>query len=163
MKTMAALKMLAIAVVSRHVAYVYLIGDRLVDWRISDRASTSAEKATATVQGWINLLHPDVLVTEKLRPALKKGQRAKTVIEAIINVGANNYILDVSVTREQRFPNKYLEADAIVAAYPELRPWLPKKRRFYDNEPRNTVLFEAMALAQTVLRGPTQTLAAALG
>jgi hypothetical protein len=153
MMTMAALKMLAIAVVSRHVAYVYLIGDRLVDWRISDRASTSAEKASATVQGWINLLHPDVLVTEKLTPSLKKGKRAKAVIEAITTVGANNYILDVSVVREQRFPNKYLEADVIVADYPELRPWLPKKRLFYDNEPRNTVLFEAMALAQIVLRG----------
>jgi hypothetical protein len=160
---MAGLKMLAIAVVSRHVAYVYLIGDRLVDWRISDRASTSAEKATATVQGWINLLKPDVLVTEKISPTFRKGKRAKGVIEAITSVGANNYILDVSVVREQQFPNKYLEADTIVASYPELRPWLPKKRLFYDNEPRNTVLFEAMALAQTVLRGPTQTLAAALG
>jgi hypothetical protein len=160
---MAALKMLAVAVVSRHVAYVYLIGDRLVDWRISDRASSSAEKAATTAQGWINLLHPDVLVTEKITGSEKKGEKTRAVIEAIATIGANNYVLDVAVAREQSFPNKYLEADTIVADYQELRPWLPKKRLFYDNEPRNTVLFEAMALAQSVLRGPTQTLAAALG
>lgn len=159
MMSMAALKLLAIAVVSRHVAYVYLIGDRLVDWRISDRASSSAEKAASTVQGWINLLHPEVLVTEKITDAFRKGRKAKAAIAAIEDIAANNYLLDVSVVRDQSFPNKYLEADAIVADYPELRPWLPKKRLFYDNEPRNTVLFEAMALAQIVLRGPTPLLA----
>ena len=160
---MAALKLLAIAVVSRHVAYVYLIGDSLVDWRISDRASTSAEKASATVQGWINLLHPDVVASERVTASFRKGKKAKAAIEAITLVAANNYVLDISVVRDQSFPNKYLEADAIVADYPELRPWLPKKRLFYDNEPRNTVLFEAMALAQSVLRGPTPVLAAAMG
>jgi archaeosine-15-forming tRNA-guanine transglycosylase len=154
MTSMAALKLLAIAAVSRHVAYVYLIGDRLVDWRISDRASSSAEKASATVQSWINLLGPEVVVTEKVASAVRKGRKAKAAIEAITGVAANNEVLDVSVNREQAFANKYLEADAIVADYPELRPWLPKKRLFYDNEPRNTVLFEAMALAQIVLRGP---------
>ena len=154
MTTMAALKLLAIAAVSRHVAYVYLIGDRLVDWRISDRASSSAEKASATVQGWINLLKPDVVATEKIGSNVRKGAKAKAAIDAIAMVAANNEVLDVAIHREQAFPNKYLEADAIVADYPELRPWLPKKRLFYDNEPRNTVLFEAMALAQLVLRGP---------
>jgi archaeosine-15-forming tRNA-guanine transglycosylase len=156
---MAALKLLAIAAVSRHVAYVYLIGDRLVDWRISDRASSSAEKASATVQGWINLLGPEVVVTEKVSSAVRKGRKAKAAIDAIAMVAANNEVLDVSVNREQAFANKYLEADAIVADYPELRPWLPKKRLFYDNEPRNTVLFEAMALAQVVLQGPASIVA----
>jgi hypothetical protein len=156
---MAALKLLAIAVVSRHVAYVYLIGDRLVDWRISDRASSSAVKAASTAQGWINLLGPDVVATEKIASNLRKGTKAKAALEAIAMVAANNEVLDVSVAREQTFPNKYLEADAIVADYPELRPWLPKKRLFYDNEPRNTVLFEAMALAQIVLRRPASVVA----
>ena len=37
-----ALRILAVAAATGRVAYVYLIGDRLVDWRISDKASTSA-------------------------------------------------------------------------------------------------------------------------
>jgi hypothetical protein len=55
------------------------------------------------------------------------------------------------VPREHRYPNKYAEADALVDRYPELAPWKPMKRRFYDNEPRNTVLFEALALADQIL------------
>jgi hypothetical protein len=60
-------------------------------------------------------------------------------------------LLDVAVARECCYANKYVEADALAERYPDIAAWKPKKRRFFDNEPRNTVLFEALALADEVL------------
>ena len=69
----------------------------------------------------------------------------------------------MAVAREQEYANKYEEAAALGEQFPDLAPWVPKKRRFFDNEPRNTVLFEAVALALSILNGPTPVLAHAMG
>ena len=151
---MAALKLLSIAVGSGKVAYVYLVGDQLMDWRISNRASVSPKTAARMMQMWINDLKPEVVATEKISTAKRKGDKTKNLIVAMANIAAINHLLDVSVAREHHFSNKYEEAAALADRYPELLPWVPKKRRFFENEPRNTVLFEALAQALIVLRGP---------
>ena len=156
---MAALRMLAIAAASGRIAYVYLIGNRLMDWRISDRGSDSEDEAARSARRWIETLQPDVVVTEDTLGAKKKGHHTKEIIAAIADVAARAELLDVTVVREQRFPNKYLEAAALCERYPDLQPWLPYRRLLLDNEHRNTVLFEALALALVILQGPTPALA----
>lgn len=155
---MAALRLLSVAVASGRIAYVYLIGNRLMDWRVSDRASESEEEAAKSTARWIETLQPDVVVTEDVLGAKKKGYRSKEIIAAIAGVASRAQLLDVSVIREQSFPNKYAEAKALAEKYPDLKPWLPYRRLLLDNEHRNTVIFEALALAQVILRGPTPVL-----
>jgi hypothetical protein len=142
-----ALRILSIAAATGRIAYVYLIGDRLMDWRISDKASTSTEEARAASARWIETLQPDVVVTEIAVSKTRKGDNTRQLIEAMAIVAEESKALDVKVTREQSFANKYDEAAALADRYPELSPWVPRKRRFFDNEHRNTVLFEALALA----------------
>jgi hypothetical protein len=138
---------------------VYLIGNRLMDWRISDKGSASEEDAAKSAARWIETLQPDVVVTEDTLGAKKKGQHTKEIIAAVAAVAARAELLDVCVIREQTFPNKYAEAKALAEQYPDLKPWLPYRRLLLDNEHRNTVIFEALALAQVILRGPTPVLA----
>ena len=156
---MAALRMLAVAAASGRIAYVYLIGNRLMDWRVSDRASDSEAEASKAAKRWIETLQPDVVVIEDTLGARKKGKRTKEIIAAIAEVAARANLLDVSVVREQVYPNKYVEAKALAERYPDLKPWLPYRRLLLDNEHRNTVIFEALSLAQVILRGPTPALA----
>lgn len=92
-----------------------------------------------------------MVVTEELETAKHKGKHTLALLAAIARTADHNGLLDVSVPRDHRFRNKYAEADALVQQFPELAPWKPTKRRFYDNEPRNTVLFEALALAQALI------------
>lgn len=155
--------MLSIAAASGRVGYVYLAGGKLRDWRISGKAAKSPKAAAAQTQRWINRLKPEVVITEKAEEAAKKGDKTKEIIEAIARTAEHNYVLDVSVAREHNFANKYEEADALAERYPEIKAWLPKKRRFFDNEPRNTVLFEALSLAESVMRGGPTKLGAAMG
>ena len=160
---MAALRILSIAAATGRIAYVYLIGDRLMDWRISDKASSSAQEAREASAHWIETLRPDVVVTEIPVSKTRKGDNTRQLIEAMAKVAEEADVLDVKVTREQSYANKYEEAAALAESYPELLPWVPRKRRFFDNEHRNTVLFEALALAQSIIRSPATTLGAAMG
>lgn len=159
---MAALRVLAIAVAYRRVGYVYLIGEKLMDWSISSKAARSTVDAAETTQQWINTLAPEVLVTEKTEAATRKGERTKAIIAAIVGTAAHNYLLDVAVARRQRFRNKYEEAAALAEWYPEVAALVPT-RKFQDDEPRVTVLFEALALAETITGGSPLGIAAAMG
>ena len=160
---MVPLRILAIAVVSRHVACVCLAGDRIIDWRISDSASRSPQTAVVTAEGWIDSLEPDVVVTEDPDTAQKKGAKSKHLTRTIADMAKGKPVSALSITRERSFKNKYEEAAALVERYAELRHWVPSKRRIQDNEPRNAVLFEALALAEIVRQSPAITLAAAMG
>lgn len=112
------------------------------DWRISEKAAQSPQDAAEQAQGWINELKPQVLVIEKIGATSRKGAKTKAIIGAIARTAAHNYLLDVAVKRAQTFRNKYEEAEVLADRYPEVGAWLPKKRRFFDHEPRNIVFLK---------------------
>ena len=160
---MAALRVLAIAVAKGRAGYVYLVDGELQDWNISLKAVKSANNLAEWVQRLINELKPDVVVTEKITKDCRKGRKTKRLIKTAAELASHNYVLDVSVERPRNHPCKYTEAEELTGQYPELRGWLPKKRRYFGNEPRNTILFEALALAEVILKGPPLQLARAMG
>lgn len=161
---MIAYRILAIAASTGRVGCVFIVGGRLVDWWTSDKASRSPNDAAELAKKWIAHYRPDAVVTEKTSSAEKKGQAAKAVTEAIANVAADHVdVLDISVVHTQEFKDKYEEASVLAEQYPDLKPWLPKKRRFFDREPRNIVIFEALALALIVIKRPTESIAASMG
>ena len=157
------LRILAITAATGRVGYVFLANGELKDWRISGLAAQSNSAVSVMAQNWIDRLKPEVVVTEKVEQAVKKGAATKGIIKAIAETAADNCVLDVSVARHHDFANKYEEVEALAQRYPAVKNWLPQKRRFFDNEPRNTVLFEAPSLAESIDRGPTNQLAAAMG
>lgn len=161
---MAALRVLSIAVATGRVGYVFLEGTQLLDWAVTTRVSKQSADLVGFVQELINTLKPDVVVTEKCDEESKKGTRAKRLISSIAELASHNYVLDVAVPRPRKFPSKYEEAEELVSRHPDLAGYLPKqKRRFFDFEPRNMTVFEALALAEAVIFGPPERLAAAMG
>jgi hypothetical protein len=130
---------------------VFIVGQRLMDWQVSNRAAKSPVLVAAFLRKVIASHKPDVVVTEKPSTASHKGERTKALIAAMCEVAADHELLDIAVERPSLFPNKYAEAEALAARYPELAAWKPKPRRFFDNEPRNTVLFEALALGDFIV------------
>lgn len=153
---MATTRLLAIAVASGRVGSVFMIGDTLTYWQVSVKAAESPAEAAAHAQTLINGFWPDVIVTEEPNAVRHKGAETLALIAAMAQVAEDCDLLDVQVPRVQRFANKYAEADALALRYPELAPWKPHKRRFYQAEPRNTVLFEALALADFMLNNREQ-------
>ena len=151
MMNMRRLKVLAIAVATGRVGYVYLIGDRLQDWGLSRKASINSTLAAAQTEKLIADLHPDVLVTEKVSKISTKSFKTRSLIESVQRVAANANLLNVSVLRANIFKNKYEEAKHLGERFPEISAWVPRARRIWEPEPKNTVLFEALALATGVI------------
>ena len=161
---MAALSVLAIAVASGKAGFVYLHEGKLQDWGITVKAANSGGELVGFVQGLINDLNPDVVVTEHCGDGCRKGKKARSLIKSIAELASHNTVLDVSVERPRTFQSKYEEAQVLAQMYPEIAGYLPaQKRRIFDFEPRGMVLFEALALAEAVIKGPPTQLAAAMG
>ena len=145
------LKVLAIAVATGRVGYVYHFGGKLRDWGLSRKASISPALAAAQADRWIRNLNPDVVVTEKVPKTSTKSTKTRSLIEAIQTVAAKANLLDVCVARGSIFKNKYEEAKHLGDLFPEISAWVPRPRRIWEPEPRNTILFEALALACIVI------------
>jgi hypothetical protein len=161
---MAALSVLAFAVASGKVGYVYLAGGTLQDWGITVKAAQDGSQLIGFAQELITDLRPDVMVTENTGRGSRKGAHTKRLIQSLADLASHNCVLDVSVKRPRIYPSKYEEADALAARHPEMIGYLPSsKRRIFDFEPRCMVLFEALALANEVIDGPPTDLAAAMG
>jgi len=123
---------------------------------VSSQPSSTAISRNTSTSCYRGILEAEATLT--------KGQRTKALICAIAELASHNPVLDVSVPRPRSFPSKYEEAQALAKGYPELLGYLPKhRRRIFDFEPRSMVLFEALALADAVIKGPPTTLAAAMG
>jgi hypothetical protein len=150
---MARLNILAIAAGTGRVGYAYFVGHRLMDWGLSGLASKSTKQAAAMTRKWIDLLHPDVVVTEAKDSPSRKGAATRQVIEAISKVAGEEHVNDVRVPRLQRYENKYEEADALAERFPEIAPWKPRRPRLWESEPRNMIYFEAIALALEIIDG----------
>lgn len=161
---MAALEVLCVAVASGRAGYVYMQGLQLIDWGITVKAVRSPTEMAGFVQSLINELKPDVVVTEKCDDKSRKGEQTRVLIQAVANTASFNFVLDVAVVKRRDHPSKYEEAAQIAKRYPEIAGYLPaRKRRIFDFEPRGMILFEAIALAEQVIHGPPDQLAAAMG
>lgn len=158
-----AFRLLSVAVLSGRVGCVLMDGADLKDWAMSRKASRSEADLRTQLETWTRKLAPDAVVSERLEPGTKKHGRTPQLIAEIAAYMTETGALHVRLVRERRFKNKYLEAESLVRRYPELAPWQPERRQFYNNEPQSVVIFEAVVLAEQVLVDPTRHLAEALG
>lgn len=154
---------MGVAAGTGRVGCVLLIHGKLADWRMSNKASKSPTLARAQTHAWIALLEPNVVVTRDTDGPPRSRGRTVKIVAAIAEAARLAEVISVSLPRPMNYPNKYAEAAALVQRYPEIDAWTPNPRRFYDNEPRNTVLFEALSLADALVRSGPIGLAGALG
>ena len=139
-------KRLAIAVMNDRVGYVYCVGDNLLDWGMSVEAAKNIDAIFRQVSVWIRSYRPATVITEECTAMSRKGTRTRALIEAVGAAARDLGVKHEGVVRIRRFKNKYEEAGSIAIQYPELLDWIPKKRRAWETEPRDTIYFEAIAL-----------------
>jgi len=147
-------RVLTIAAASGRVGHVLLEDMVVATWGLSRKASRGAGEAEISAAGWIERLRPDIVVTEKILPGSRKGDRSKTVIAAITAVADLADVLNIEVARWQGYESKFAEAKALAEDHPKLAHLVPKVGRPWDPEPRTTLCFEALALALCALGDP---------
>lgn len=92
---------MVIAAASQRVGYVFLIDDKLVHWRLSVKASKSPILAGRQAADWIGEFKPHVVITEKVGPHSRKGDRTRQLIATVSRVASEAKVNDVMVPRVQ--------------------------------------------------------------
>lgn len=156
------LGVLAVAAFSDRIGFVYLRSGVLKDWGASEKASTNSVEAAGFIQEKINFYKPHVVVTERLGLTNSKGNHTKRLIAGMENIAEHNPTIAVQVEHEHEFSDKYAEAEALAKIYPALENHLPPKRKYYDNQPRVMVIFEALSLAHRIANGSAEKIAQAM-
>lgn len=141
---------LSIAVGTGKIGYVFVVDGELMDWGLSLSAAKSQGKAAAKVAEWIKLYAPSVIVTERLTRHMRKSEQTLLNIEAIEKLAQDSDIHHLDVERVQLYANKQEEIQALTDRYPQIANWAPRKRRLWESEHPNTVLFEALSLTEEV-------------
>lgn len=144
---MADFRVLGIAVSSARIGYALLINDELVDWGVSRAGAKSPQAAAAKTRELIDLLRPEVVITEL--PGSNRHKRGNTqyLMTAVTEAVQASTATSVTTTRVRTFKDKYQEAQALAKEFPELAPRLAKKPKMWLSEPRRMIIFEALAFA----------------
>lgn len=140
-------RVLVLAAATGRVGYVYFVDGQPTHWGLSHKAAGSPLLAATQTEKWISLFAPEVVITERIGNRSRKGTLTKYLVAAMSDVARDASCIDLSVPRAQTYANKYEEAKFLVQRFPMLSAWLPKRPRIWESEPRNMVLFEAVALA----------------
>ena len=151
-------RVLAIAVAFGRIGYVLLVNRKLYSWQLSRQAAYSESEAARFAKLWIARLRPDLVITEDINDRCRKAEIARGLIQAIAAVADAEPQEHIIVERPRTFRNKYLEAMAFAERFPDLRSRVPKPRKVWDSEDRNTTIFEALALALEVVDREDDTL-----
>jgi hypothetical protein len=141
-------RILALAARYGRIAYVYIKNGQPKGWGLSCTSYKSPRGAATMTGSWIAKFDPDVVIIEDPKTALRKGRKTKSRLRSMLRVAERSPAMVAKAKRIQHHKNAYLEAQSLVEAFPQMADKLPL-RRFYDTEPRNLVLFEAVALAQS--------------
>lgn len=144
---MAEFRVMGIAAAYGRIGYVVLADDQLIDWGVSKAASRSPEKALAKATEWIELLSPQVIVTERVGSNPRKRGKTLALMTAVHRAAQQSTATSVTTTKIRRHQNKYQEARALARLFPELTSRLATKPKCWLAEPRRMILFEALALA----------------
>jgi hypothetical protein len=142
---------LAIAAASTKLGHVFLIDGTPFDWGTSKESSGSPQRAYQYTQKKIAYYRPELLVTELVTDRSKKGQYSRSLIDMVAKAAQDADVQWCLVAREQKYANKYQEAQALALRFSELKASLPPPRKWWQTEDQRMIIFEALALGLNVI------------
>ncbi|MEL6202335.1 MAG: hypothetical protein AAFR39_08245 [Pseudomonadota bacterium] len=126
---------------------MFIADGELEHTQLSSKTAHSPEVAIEFLEDWIRDLQPNFIVTEDAYRAGRKASHVRAIIAALANYADTTKINNAAIARVQRCANKYEEAALLAKKYPQLEPSVPQKRKLWEAEPRQMIVFEALALA----------------
>ncbi len=141
-------RILVLAARYGRIGYVYIKNGQPKGWLLSCKGYRTAREAATLTGSWIAKFDPDVVIIEDPKSAKRKGRKTKSRLRSMLRIAERSPAMVAKTRRIQQFRNAYLEANALAEMFPQMANKLPV-RKFYDTEPRNLVLFEALSLAQS--------------
>jgi len=118
---------------------------------MSRKGAQSEDDAALTLRRWIVKYDPDTVISENPDSAKKKGDKQKGILAIWARIAEDMPLLNILVVRLQKHRNMYVEAKQLARKYPQIKNHVPVKPPIWMPEPRQTVIFEALSMADRAL------------
>jgi hypothetical protein len=150
-----ALRLLALEIRPQKAGFAVFDGATLLDWGVRGYGRTPAFRRIETL---LSLYTPSVIVIRR-RHYLKHDDAGARVVQSIKR-GAQRKSISVrsldaqhirAFFKQRGCDSKHAIATLLAEWFPELAWRLPAKRKLWQSEPHNTLLFDAVAIAVTFL------------
>jgi hypothetical protein len=153
------LRALSVEPTTTGFAYALLEGsERLVDWGLAELRHQSRAALESRLSKLLRRAAPDVVIIEDVL-ASRKGTRSREKAHLLLQHAARFGVEGVVVSRlrvRRMFAacgtSSWDVAVAVSRWFPELEPWLPRKRRPWESADRRIGIFAAAGVALTYLR-----------
>ena len=133
----------------------------LIDWGMRKITPRKATRTLLKVNMLFQLYQPGVVVIEDYNgEGSRRSQRVQELIDSIVALAQEKGVKTAHFSRAsvracfdpEGAQSKDEIALVLVKQFPELEPRLPKKRKPWQSEDANMVIFDAVALAVTYFR-----------
>lgn len=155
-------RILAIDPTSRGFGFVVIEGPtRLVDWGVKSLRRNKDEATLLAVADLFQLYRPVVLVVEDCAdPRSRRRKRARGILRDVRALaatrGVTSRIISIPQVRavfaKAGAKTKHEIAGVIAARFPELARHRPRRRKPWMSEDERMAMFDAAALAMTLIR-----------
>ena len=153
-------RLLALEIRPQKAGFAIFEGSTLLDWGVTRYGKDIPP--SRRIGSLVDLHGLSVIVT-RWRPRLKHSQIGASVVESIKRGAQRRLIrfrsldaLEIRAFFKQRgCESKHSTAVLLAEWFPELAFRVPEKRKLWQSEPHNALLFDAVAIAVTFLTGQT--------
>ncbi len=120
---------------------------------MSRGGSKSPDHAAKVLTTWITRYRPDTVILEIPDTAKRKSDKQRAILSAFVRVAEDAPVLNIAVARQKTHRDMYLMAADLVTRHPQIKAKQPQKPKIWMPEPRETIYFEALGMAEQVLVG----------
>jgi|SRR5579872_841111 len=149
-------RLLALEIRPKKAGFAVFEGSTLLDWGVTRYGADTP--ASRRIGSLLDRHRPDVVVT-RWRPRLKHSRTGASVVESIKRGAQRRSILvrildalQIRTFFKQRgCRSKHTTAVLLAEWFPELAWRVPPKRKAWESEPHNALLFDAVGTAVAIL------------
>lgn len=142
---------LGVAASFNKMSFVFFRRRDLGDWGNSHKGVEGLDAAFGLATTWFRHYKPSILVVPEYGERSRKGRTARSLIEAVAAAADEAGVEVVRMERPRTHANKHKEAVALADRYRQIEGWVPKHRRAWEDEPRTSLMFEALAVTHAYL------------
>lgn len=138
-------RVLSFAVSANGCGLIVLEAGRLLHWEALRRAMASPQRARSALREAVSMYGVTVIVHEDPDRRCRKQGQSLELLRLLAQAAADEPVRSVRLVREQRYVDRYEEAEALAAAFPEFKQWLVPAQRPGQRAPRSFAYFEALS------------------
>lgn len=149
-------RILSLAVASGFLVVIVLRQGRLDHWQRWQDKTACPPQARSDFRTVVALYQPDIIVCQDPDRRCRKTGASLRLLRTLAQAADDEAVRSIRLPRVYAYRNRYEEATALCARFPEFERWRPQPWASYQRAPKELIFFEALAFAVMVMDAPDE-------